>query len=542
MGWMVRADYEFQWRVSSPGCANEPKLAGWVFGAINRYFKLATCRGFSIATTMHGMDPVSSGILPLIPIDRKGSMPLHRQVYAGFRDAILRGDLKPGQQVPSSRALAVTLGISRFPVLDAYSQLLTEGYFESRAGTGTFVSSSLSNHRQQNSQPAKTNAGSRRISQKMPLFPHYQAAPWRDGWGAFALHQPAIDQFPFETWSKLVARNSRSPRAHAFHHIDPLGLRPFREAICAYLRTSRSVRCDPDQIMVVSGSQQALDITARVLLNPNDRVWIEEPCYPLVRSILTGSGCIPVPVPVDEEGLNVAAGIAQASEARAAFVAPSHHYPLGVTMSASRRLQLLAWAMRASAWIVEDDYDSEFRFESMPIASLQGLDSAERVIYIGTFSKVLFPSLRLGYIVIPSDLVDHFMAVRFVMDIFPPYLFQEVLTDFMSAGHFVRHIRRMRALYHSRRNALVESLRAEFGDFLEIYGTEAGMHLSATLPEGYRDIEIARRAAKEKLWLSPLSPCWTGNHRRHGLLLGFGNTPEDKTPDAVRHLRRILAL
>lgn len=488
------------------------------------------------------MSLVSSGILPLIPIDRQHSMPLHRQVYAGFRNAILRGDLTPGQQVPSSRALAITLGVSRFPVLDAYSQLLAEGYFESRAGTGTFVSSSLSNPHKQNGRPIQTNAGSRRTSQRIQLTPGYEPMPWRDGWGAFAVHQPAIDHFPFETWSKLVARNSRSPRAQAFHNFDPLGLRPFREALCAYLRTSRSVRCDPDQIMIVSGSQQALDLTVRVLLNPKDEVWIEEPCYPLVRSVLIGSDCIPVPVPVDEEGINVAVGIKQAGLARAAFVAPSHHYPLGVTMSASRRLQLLAWAMASSAWIVEDDYDSEFRFESMPIASLQGLDSAERVIYIGTFSKVLFPSIRLGYIVIPPDLVDHFVKVRFTMDIFPSYLFQEVLTDFMSAGHFVRHIRRMRSLYNARRMALVESLRAEFGDFLEIHGTEAGMHLSATLPEGYRDIEIARQAAKEKLWLWPLSHCWSGDQARHGFILGFGNTPEEKTPAAVRQLRSILSL
>jgi GntR family transcriptional regulator / MocR family aminotransferase len=488
------------------------------------------------------MGLISSGILPLIPIDRKSSIPLHRQVYTGFRNAILRGDLTPGQQVPSSRALAITLSISRFPVLDAYSQLLAEGYFESRAGTGTFVSSSLSNHHNQSNQTIQTHAGSRRTSERIQLTPRYEPMAWRDGWGAFAVHQPAIDHFPFETWSKLVARNSRSPRALAFHNFDPLGLRPFREALCAYLRTSRSVRCDPDQIMVVSGSQQALDLTVRVLLNPKDQVWIEEPCYPLVRSVLVGSGCVPVPVPVDEEGINVAIGMKQAGLARAAFVAPSHHYPLGVTMSASRRLQLLAWAMASSAWIVEDDYDSEFRFESMPIASLQGLDSAERVIYIGTFSKVLFPSLRLGYIVIPSDLVDHFVAARFTMDIFPSYLFQEVLTDFMSAGHFVRHIRRMRTLYNARRMALVESLRAEFGDFLELHGTEAGMHLCATLPEGYRDIEIARQAAKEKLWLWPLSHCWSGNQSRHGFILGFGNTPEEKTPAAVRQLRSILSL
>ena len=211
-------------------------------------------------------------------------------------------------------------------------------------------------------------------------------------------------------------------------------------------------------------------------------------------------------------------------------------------MSAARRFQLLEWARSASAWLVEDDYDSEFRFESMPIPSLQGLDTDARVIYIGTFSKVLRPSLRLGYIVIPPDLVDRFMSARHALDIFPPFLFQEVLTDFMHAGHFARHIRRMRALYKARRTALVTSLRAEFGDFFEIHGAEAGMHLTVTLPPGFQDVEIATRAAKEKLWLWPLSPCWTGPHPRQGFLLGFGNTPEDQMSAAVRHFRQILAV
>jgi GntR family transcriptional regulator/MocR family aminotransferase len=319
--------------------------------------------------------------------------------------------------------------------------------------------------------------------------------------------------------------------------------------------------------MVVSGSQQALDITTRVLLDPADAAWMEEPCYPLVRSLLLGSGCRPIPVPVDDEGLDVAAGTRLAPDARAAIVTPSHHYALGVTMSASRRFQLLEWSRQASSWIVEDDYDSEYRYDSMPIPSLQGLDPCDRVIYIGTFSKVLRPSLRLGYIVIPADLVDRFAAVRFSMDIFPSYLFQEALTDFMHEGHFARHIRRMRSLYKNRRTALVESLRAEFGEFLEIHGSEAGMHLTVTLPTGFKggdgarggvsngksnrisdgargglsDIALATRAAQDKLWLWPLSPCYTTGTPRHGFILGFSNIPEDQMSAAVRRLRQVIA-
>ena len=490
---------------------------------------------------------VSAGIVPVIPIDREAPSPLHRQVYAGFRDAILRGDLAAGQQVPSSRALASELEISRFPVLDAYAQLLAEGYFESRVGAGTFVASSLPHRATTTRRSGDDAPASRRTSRRSMLFPAYDPLPWRHGWGAFGVHQPALDHFPFDLWSKLLSRHSRTLRQHNSNNLHPLGLQPFREAICSYLRTARAVRCEPGQIMVVSGSQQALDIVTRVLLDSGDAAWMEEPCYPLVRSLLLGSGVRPVPVPVDEEGLDVPAATRMAPDARVAFVTPSHHYALGVTMSASRRFQLLEWSRQASSWIVEDDYDSEYRFDSMPIPSLQGLDPCERVIYIGTFSKVLRPSLRLGYIVIPADLVDRFAAVRFSMDIFPSYLFQETLTDFMVDGHFARHIRRMRALYKGRRSALVECLRAEFGDFLEIHGSEAGMHLTVTLPASFKggavsDVDIATRAAKDKLWLWPLSHCYSNGKPRQGFILGYGNTPEEQMAAAVRRLRQMLSV
>ena len=480
----------------------------------------------------------------MISVDRKSSLPLHRQIYDGFRAVILRGDLRAGQQAPSSRALATELQISRFPVLDAYAQLVAEGYFESRVGSGTFVSSSLPEQRTYAKTPIQqspeTGAGSRKMSKRSALLPHFEQIPWRHGKGAFSVHVPAFDHFPFQIWSNLVAQHSRHPQLQAIHNIDPLGLEHFREAICTYLRTARGVRCDAEQIMVVSGSQQALEITARVLLDPGAPVWIEDPHYQLARAVLMGAGSKLIPVPVDNEGLDVAAGIRMCRNARAAFVTPSHQYPLGATMSASRRLHLLNWAQDAGAWIIEDDYDSEYRYESMRVASLQGLDENSRVIYIGTFSKVLFASLRLGYIVIPEDLVERFKSVRFAMDIFPSYLYQEVMTDFMREGHFARHIRRMRLLYQERRAALTASLRQEFGNWLEIHGSEAGMHLPVTLPDGYSDIEIAKRAAREKLWLWPLSLGYLGEARRQGFNLGFGSVPAEQMPQAVRHMRAVI--
>jgi len=320
-----------------------------------------------------------------------------------------------------------------------------------------------------------------------------------------------------------------------------MGLKELREAIGAYLRAARSVRCEWQQIMIVCGSQQALDISARALLDAGSPVWVEEPGYWLTRNMLTAAGCRVVPVPVDEDGMEVALGIERCRKARAAYVSPSHQYPLGATMSASRRFQLLEWAESSGSWIIEDDYDSEYRYDSKPIASLQGLDHSSRVIYIGTFSKVLFPSLRVGYIVIPSDLVEHFVAVRHAMDVSPPHLYQAVLADFINEGHFSRHIRRMRQTYGERREVLVNCIQNELDSLLQVHGSAAGLHLTVTLPRGYRDGVLSARAARQNLWLWPLSPSYHGATSHQGFILGFGGASVVAIPNAVRRLRAVLS-
>lgn len=489
------------------------------------------------------MRSASGAFPPVIAVDRKARKPMHRQIYDAFRDAIIQGSLRSGQQIPSTRALASDLGISRIPLLNAYAQLLAEGYFEARTGAGTFVSASFPQPVLRGSRAAQAPAvriARRRVAQRSTAIPRHDE-PWMSGSGAFSIGQPAFEHFPVKAWSSLLARHARRLRPSSLKYGDPMGTREFRESVAAYLRTARAVRCDPDQIMAVSGSQQALDICARVLLDPGSPVWVEDPGYPFMRSALEFAGCRIVPVPVNAEGLDIEAGIRLCRRAQAAWVTPSHQYPLGVTMSASRRLRLLEWAGHADAWVVEDDYDSEYRYESMPIASLQGMDQDSRVIYIGTFSKILFPSLRLGYMVIPKDLVSRFVAVRKVTDLSPPHLFQTVLADFIGEGHFARHIRRTRLVYAERREALVSALRRQFGASLEIAGGEAGMHLTMMLPAGSNDAEIARRAAKKGLWLWPLSPTYTGPGARQGLILGFGSTPAKEMPEAVRHLARVIA-
>lgn len=489
--------------------------------------------------------------LPIFNIDRADHSPLHKQIYDGYRAAILRGDLGPGGQILSSREFASELRVSRFPVLNAYAQLIAEGYLESRVGAGTFVSASLPEQQmsvaQTSGRSVAAPSGPRPVSRRSTLYPSFPNASHLRNWGSFGVHQPALDQFPFPIWAGLIARHSRNPHVRAIQRVDPSGAERFRGAICDYLRTARGVKCTPEQILVVSGSQQALDITSRVLLDPGNSVWVEEPGYSLQRIVLTAAGCRLVPVPVDGDGMDVTAAIKRAPKARAAFVTPSHQYPLGSTMSASRRIQLLNWAHSAGAWIIEDDYDSEFRYESLPISSMHGLDRNARVIYIGTFSKVLFPSLRLGYIVMPPDLVDRFVAVRHAMDIFPPYLHQEVMADFIIEGHFTRHIRKMRQVYKERRSILIDSLARDFPAHrgYEIHGVEAGMHLAMTLPPNLRssitDAEISLRAASSRLWLWPLSPSYTTVPPRLGFILGFGSSLPSQIPGAVRLMHSLIS-
>ncbi len=456
------------------------------------------------------MKRVASAILPLIVVDRNAPVALYQQIYDGYRSAIVGRMLRPGQRVPSTRTLAKELGLSRLPILNAYAQLLAEGYFQSRVGAGTVVSRSLPDQlpiaSTRTARPAKAAPSPRALSKRG--FTSEKNVPWLRGWGPFGVSQVAFEHFPFLAWNRLITRHCRRSFAKSLDYGDPMGLKKLRSAIANYVRTARGVRCEDDQIMVVSGSQQALEITARVLVDPGNSVWMEEPGYRFAHRVFRFHNCRVVPVPVDYEGMNVSEGIRLARRARAALVTPSHQYPLGVTMGASRRLQLLEWAEHYGAWVIEDDYDSEFRYESMPIASLQGLDSNSRVIYIGTFSKVMFPSLRLGYIIVPTDLIQAFLSVRIAMDIGPSYFFQAVMADFIEESHFPRHIRRMRVVYGERREALIASLRNAFGFRVDIVGGQAGMHLSVTL-KGVRDQEVALQAATQNLWLVQLKSLTT---------------------------------
>lgn len=368
----------------------------------------------------------SGSVPPVISVDRSSAAPLHRQLYEGLREAILSGRLSAGALLPSTRELAAGLGVSRNTATSAYAQLLAEGYLEGRVGSGTYVARSLPDDLlRARSGPGGEPGGAGAevaLSRRGRLLAATPTTTARDAGPARAFRPgiPALDAFPFGLWRRLESRFWRRPPPGLLGYGDPAGYGPLRAGISAYLRAARAVRCSPEQVIVVSGSQQALDLAARVLLDPGDAAWVEEPGYAGARAALLGAGARLVPVPVDEEGLDVAAGARLGPDARLVHVTPSHQYPLGATMSLARRLELLGWARRSGAWVLEDDYDSEYRYAGRPLEALQGLDAEGRVIYVGTFSKVLFPSLRLGYLVLPPDLVDAFAAARELTDRHPP--------------------------------------------------------------------------------------------------------------------------
>jgi GntR family transcriptional regulator/MocR family aminotransferase len=487
---------------------------------------------------------IRQGALLTLPLDPAAALPLFRQLYEGVRRRILDGTLAPGVRLPATRRLAGELGVARNTVLSAYEQLLAEGYLEGKVGSGTYVPRTLPETLLQVQQSATATpqpSGRRRaLSRRGELLARTAAVrsarllrPFRPG-------IPALDAFPFATWMHLVARHHRRPPRDLLSYGHPAGHLPLRRAIAAHLGPARAVHCDPEQVLVLTGAQQGLDLIARILLDPGDRAWFEEPGYPGGRAALAGAGVLPTPVPVDRDGLDVAAGTACCPEARLVCVTPSHQYPLGVTMSLPRRLALLDWARRADAWVVEDDYDSEFRYAGRPLAALQGLDRDGRVIYLGTFSKVLFPALRLGYLVVPPDLVDAFTAARAITDRQSPTLTQAVLADFMAEGHFLRHIRRMRTLYGERQDTLLRAARRELGGLVEVCPCEAGLHVMGWLGEGRDDKETSQAAARAGVEAPALSSFCAAPPERGGLLLGYAGWDARQIRDGVRRLSSAL--
>jgi GntR family transcriptional regulator/MocR family aminotransferase len=486
---------------------------------------------------------------PEIHLDPALPEPLYKQLYSRLRAVILAGQVPRGARLPSTRTLATELGVSRTTTALAYEQLVLEGYLESRVGRGTIVSRQLpeglidspySRHGRVHTEEQPTPP------QPVPRVSVLDTVPQLEriegsGSRPFVAGQPALDLFPYALWSRLLARRARqSLREHAGYQ-PPAGYARLREAIATHIGITRGVRCTSEQVIITSGAQGALDLVSRTLLAPGDMAWIEDPGYFGARGALLAGEARLVPVPVDGEGLVVAAGRARAPTARLAFVTPSHQFPTGVSMSLSRRLALLDWANEADAWVVEDDYDSEYRYGGRPLEALQGLDHAGRVLYVGTFSKVLFPALRLGYLVAPTPLLATLLQTRRFLDLHPPILEQMALADFLREGHYASHLRRTRHQIQRRRDCLHQELRLHLGGLLDVSLPEAGLELVGWLPRDKDDQRAVALAAAAGITVVAISRQSLEPPSRGGLLMGFAGIDEEAIQHGVKTLADALA-
>ncbi len=490
----------------------------------------------------------SSGRIVLIELKPASPVPLHRQVYNGLRARILDGTLRSNVPVPSSRALATELRVSRSTVILAYEQLRLEGYLQGRMGAATRVSASLPDRSVRASgvgaPPIPEAAKDQHVGTPSARAQAITAIPRRLEWinkapRAFRAAVPAVDIFPIETWGRLLARRWRGASAQSLAYGDPFGYMPLREALVEYLAAARGVHCSAQQIMITNGALEGLDLTCRVVLDPGDTVWMEDPGYFAAHGSFAAAAARVVSVPVDADGLNVAEGVRTAAHARLAFVTPARQLPLGVTMSLARRVALIEWARANGSWIFEDDYDSEFRYAGRPLGALHGLDPAGSVIYAGTFSKVTFPALRLGYLVIPPALVDSFGAARYFMNYATAFLEQAALTDFITEGHFERHIRRARAVYQQRQELLVDQGARTLGGRMIIAPSDAGMTLIGTLPAHINDATFAAAARAREVDVDPISK-FASRSLAPAVLLGYAGVCDWEIKEGVNRLAKAL--
>lgn len=481
----------------------------------------------------------------VIKLDKTNSLPLHRQLYDELRLSILTGRLAPGQRIPSTRALAQFCKVSRATVNLSYEQLISEGYLESIHGSGTFVTDELPEIFIQSTQPDRQAPQTKQIKLSNYGTSLTDGKPFKtieqDLLINFRQGRPAFDEFPLRQWRRLLVHHCQLCPNLLDYTNDLLGYKPLREAIARYLVRSRAVNCKAEQVIIVNGSQQALDMTTRLLIDRGNWVAMEDPGYLSARNTFLAQGAQVWPVPVDESGI-VVKHLSEFSAANIhlVYVTPSHQFPTGSILSLSRRLELLSWAKRSGTMIVEDDYDSAYSYGERPIAALQGLDRSDNVIYTGTFSKVLFPALRIGYLVVPESLVNVFAHAKYLADRQSPLLEQRILTDFINEGHLERHIRRMRALYHQRRQTLVQALSMYLQDRVKILGKNAGMHLMVRLRTTLNDEEIVHRAAQLGVGLISAAPNYLKPSYGGEFIIGYADLNAQQIREGICRLAQVL--
>lgn len=485
----------------------------------------------------------------LLKLDKKGT--LYGQVYRALRLEILSGQIKPGTRVPSTRWLASELSVSRNVVAFAYSHLLAEGYLSARRGAGTYVAGELPEAAILGGRPMSKRVLRPRRPPKLSSYALHIAQEWKHGlsWNPrtaplrydFRYGPPSFTEFPNATWCRILARRARRASRRDLDYGPPEGSPLLREAICEYLRRARAITCGPEQVLVVSGVKQGLDIAARVLVEAGDRVAIEDPHMKAVRIMFRAARAKIIAVPVDMQGMHVD-NLKQAGQIRLVHLTPSYQFPTGITMSLARRLEVLAWARRAGALIFEDDYDSGYRYAGPSVEALHALDDSQSVIYAGTFSKSLFPALRLGYLVLPDYLVSVFRSAKALLDTGSATLPQLAAADFMREGHFERHLRKLRARNAQRRAALVEALDTHLGKRVEVSGSSAGDHILLWLRDFSfdRTSELSRRAEAVGVRIYSVRPFYLSPPKRAGLLLGYASLTEREISEGIRRLATVL--
>ena len=468
-----------------------------------------------------------------------------RWLYTELRSAIIDGRLKSGARLPSTRNLAAQYGVARGTVVAAFNQLQAEGFVSSEVSAGTFVVPKsgwemIFPTKQRSSQRVISRATIAKRTQSLLKTTFFLPASHSIG-KAFRGYEPAIDLFPVELWARIAARVYRKAPRSLYGQGDAGGYPPLRRAIAEYVGHSRGVRCSPEQIIVTSGAQQALDLLARVLLNPGDEVWMEDPGYPGASLAFQNAGASVIPVPVDGDGIDVATATMSAPAARVVYVTPANQFPLGTVMSAERRVELLSWSERVGAWIIEDEYDAEYRYSGKPIASLHSLDRSGSVIYVGTFTKMLFNALRIGFVVVPERLVEAFRSARSFLDRHAPTLDQAVLTEFINEGHFGRHVRKMRQVYSDRSQLLTEEANRRLSGLVEVEHAQSGMRTVAWIKTRVSEIVLARRAGQLGLEVVPMSSYASKYKQDPALLLGFAGCNPSEIKRGVSVLEAVFS-
>jgi GntR family transcriptional regulator / MocR family aminotransferase len=478
-------------------------------------------------------------------LKEKQDQPIYRKLYDHFRKMILQKQLKPGTRLPASRELAKDLSISRNTVTESYSLLQADGFITSRTGAGYFVTDDLEDNSfiLHVATEQDANISAPKIAERAQVWVDlHNPSRHLHNTMAFAPGRPALEEFPYDIWARLLSRRWRLNGARLSMEEDPAGYQPLRAQIAQHLHSSRAVNCDADQILIVSGAQQGLDLIGRVLWDKGDDVVLEDPVFSGINGVVEGAGAKLHAVSIDEEGLDAEKCAALYPAIKTFLVTPSRNYPLGVTMSLARRLSLLKVAKEKSAWIVEDDFDSDFRFDGRPLSCLQGLDQDGRVIYVGSFSRILFPALRLGFLVLPKSLVLPFHAAKAYVDGHTSILSQAVLADFFIQGYYASHLRRMRKLYRERRQYLLNRLDEDFHEELHILPSDGGLHICVAFNKPRDDVAFALRLAGEGVTVRPLSRFYKNETKKYGFLLGFAGYSETEMARGLDKIREILPL